>query len=104
MVVTGHHDGGLQHARQVPEARQRLAVGVDVQDELTQQPLLLVGLGYGDLIEVDPVGLYVPGTRAKEQIVAPNRSDPVALLSGPRGIALPRVDDGTREVERKRRR
>ena len=61
VVVAGHDDDGLLAPREVPEAGQRLAVGVHVQDQVGEQALLLVGLRDGDLVEVDPVGLRVAG-------------------------------------------
>ena len=89
-------------ARQIPEARQRLARAIEVQHEIREQPLLLVGLRNRDLVQIHPVRLRVAGGCAEEQVVRTNRRDAVALLPGPRGVPLPRVDDGAREVERER--
>ena len=104
VVVARHDDDRLQAAREIPEARQRLAVVVHLQDQVREQPLLLVGLRNRDLVEVDPVGLRVARRGAEEQIVGANRRQAVAVLAGPRRIALARVDDRSREVVGERRR
>ncbi len=98
VVVAAHHDGRLLVARQEPEARQRLAVQVHVLDQVRQQPLLLVGLGYRDLAQVDPVGLDVALFGTEEEVIGADRSDAVALVPGPRGVALSGVDDRLGEV------
>ncbi len=101
VVVTGHHDGGLLAARQVPEARQRGLVAVHLRDQVGQQALLLVRLRHGDLAHVHPVGLDVAGLRAVEEVVRANAvGGAVALLPGPGRVALARVDDRAREVVR----
>ena len=57
VIVAGHDDHRLMVVRQVPEPRQRLFVGVHPDDHVGQQPLLLVRLGNGDLVQIDPVGV-----------------------------------------------
>ena len=55
VIVPGHDDDCLFASREVPEARQGLPIEVHVLDEVDQQPLLLVGLRDGDLVQVDPI-------------------------------------------------
>ncbi len=61
VVVAGHDHDGLLAAGEVPERGQRHLVAVHLLDEVDQQSLLLVGLRDLDLVQVDPVGLDVPG-------------------------------------------
>ena len=90
VVVAGHDDRGVLAARQVPEARQRHAVEVHAGDEVGEQALLLVGLRDRDLVQVDPVGLLVPGLapkkRSSERITGSMLE--VALLARPGRVAL----------------
>ena len=65
MVVAGHDDDGLLPLREVPEARQRLAVQVALEDQVREQALLLVRLRDRHLVEVDPVGLRVARRRCR---------------------------------------
>ena len=104
MVVAGHDDDGLLVAREVPEPWQRHDVARHACDQVREQPLLLVGLRDGDLVEIDPVRRRVARLGAEEEVVRANRRNAVALLSGPGRSALARVDDGLRQVERERRR
>ena len=104
MVVTGHHDRGLQPSREIPEPRERSAAVVHEQDEIDEQALLLVGLGDGNFVEVDPVRLTIGGGRAEVEVVGADRRCAVALLSGPGGVPLPHVDHRPREIVRERRR
>ena len=68
VIVAGHHDRRLLAARQVPEARQRLAVArSSCSDQVGEQPLLLVGLRDRDFVEVDPVGLRIAGAAPKNR-------------------------------------
>ena len=55
---------------------------VHLLDQVGEQALLLVGLRDRDLVEVDPVGLDVPGLGAEEEIVGADRWFP------PTGVAL----------------
>ena len=89
VVVAGHHDDRLLAAREVPEARQRLAVGVHLPDQVGEQPLLLVGLRDRDLVEVDPVGLGVAGLGAEEQVVGADRAGTAPSRSCPAQAGLP---------------
>ena len=99
VVVAGHDDDGLLVAREVPEARERHdGRWLMRSDQVGEQPLLLVGLRDGDLVEVDPVRLRIARRGAEEQVVAADRGDAVALLPGPGRVALARVDDRAREV------
>jgi len=102
VVVAGHDDRGLQPAREVPEARDRLLVGGDRPDQVREQPLLLVRLRDRDLAQVDPVRLVVTRGRAVEQVVGADRRRAVALLPDPRRVALAGQDDRPREVVRER--
>ena len=105
VVVAGHDDGRLQTLGQVPEARQRHAVQVAQCDGVGEQPLLLIRLRDGDLVEVDPVRLGVAYGIPIEQLIGANRFEsPVALRAGPRRVALARVHDRAREVVRERQR
>ena len=98
VVVAGHHDRRLLVARQEPEARQRPAVAVHLPDQVREQVLLLVGLRDRDLVEVHPVGLGIAGGMPEEQVVGADRRRAVALLAGPRRVALARLDDRLGEV------
>ncbi len=91
VVIARHDDHGLVPIGEIPEARQRLAREVHVRDEVGQQPLLLVGLRNGHLAQVHPVGFGVRGGVAVELVVRADGSQAVALLRGPRGVALARV-------------
>ena len=104
VVVAGHDDGRLLAARQVPEARQRHAVGVHLRDQVGQQPLLLVGLRDRDLVQVDPVGLMSrPPRRRGRPSGSARRARPSRFCPAQAGIALARVDDRAREVVGERR-
>ena len=100
VIVARHHDDGFLAAREIPELRQRFAIAIHVDDQVREQALLLVALWNRNLVQVDPVGR---GTPAEEQIVGADRCLSIALLSGPRRVALTCVDDRTRKVERERR-
>ena len=67
VVVAGHDDRGLLAARQVPEARQRLAVAAHRHDQVREQALLLVGLRDRDLGRVEPVRLDVAGAARRRR-------------------------------------
>ena len=54
--------------------------------------------GIVHFVQVHPVRLHVSRPRAEEEIVGTDRRDAVALLRGPRRIALTRVDHGFRQV------
>ena len=95
VVVARHHHHRLLAAREVPEARQRLLVLVDVADQVGEEPLLLVGLRDGHLAQVDPIGLAA----AEEEVVRADRREAVALLVLPGGVALARVDDRAGQIE-----
>ena len=99
MIVAGHHDGGLEPTWQIPEPRNRLAIGVHELDHVRQQALLLIGLGDGHFRKIHPVGL----APAEEQIIRADGGLAVTFLAGPRRISLTRVDDRPREVVRERR-
>ena len=99
MVIVGHDNYGLFATWEIPEARQRFAVGVHGADHIRQQPLLLVGLWDGHLCEIDPVRLVA----AIEQIIRANYAVGdcrVAVLSSPIGVTLARIHNRPRQVER----
>ena len=102
VVVPGHHHRRLLVSWQEPEPGQRLLLQVHLLDQVGQQVLLLVGLGDGDLVQVDPVGLDVPGLGAEEEIVGADQLAPahgaVALVPRPGRVALARLDDRAGEV------
>src|SRR5438552_14614539 len=102
LIVARHHDGGFVAERQIPESRQRLAIERELMNQICEQPLLLVGLRDADLVQVDPIGLYITGRRAVEQIIRADRRDAVTLLARPLRIALTGADDRAREIERER--
>ena len=98
VIVPGHYDGGLLTARQVPEARQRRAVQVHLDDEVREQALLLVGLRNRDLPgRPNRAGRRRPWRRRTDRRSGSSGAG-VALLSGPGRVALARVDDRTGEV------
>ena len=68
VCVAGHDDDGLLVAREVPEARQRFAILIDVQDGVGEQALLLVGLRNRHLVQVDPVGLRIAGSSSPKNM------------------------------------
>ena len=84
VVVAGQQDHGFFAAGEIPEARQRLLIQVHAFDQFHQQPLLLICLRDGHLVEVHPVRLRIPGGVPIEQIV---RADGRAVRPVP---ALPR--------------
>ena len=94
VVVAGHDDRGLQVAREVPEARERHPVRRGVDEDVREQPLLLVGLRDLDLAGVDPV--------REEEVAGAQRGGRrvVALLIDPVRVALAGVDDRARQVVR----
>ena len=67
-----------------------------------RKPLLLVRLRDGDLVEIDPVGLWIAGGVPEELIIRSDGRRPIPLLAGPGRIALAGVDDRAREVVRER--
>src|SRR3954464_9613999 len=84
MIVAGHDHYRLLAVRETPEPWQGSAVGVQIQDQVCEQPLMFVRLRNPDLLKIYPVLLGA----TKEQVVGADRGDAVALLTGPRGIAL----------------
>ena len=103
VVVAGEDDRCLQSARQVPEARQRCAVGGHLRQQVGQQALLLIRGRRRHPIEVDPVGLDIADLGAEEHVVGADRhgvgiGESVALLAGPRRVALAGVDDRPGQV------
>src|SRR5207237_7924580 len=89
VIVTGHHNGGFQSPRKVPETRQGFAISVQETNQVDKEPLLFVGLRDVNLGQVDIIRLR----SAEEQIVGPNGREPVSFLSTPRWISLARVDN-----------
>ena len=103
VIIARHDDDGLLAIGEVPESRQRLPARVHRDDQVGQQPLLLVRLRYRDFVEVDPIGARIPGRVAIELVVRTDRRESIALLRSPRRIALARVDDRSRQVVCERR-
>ncbi len=88
VVIASHHHDGLETAREIPEARQRLLAQVHARNQIGQQPHLLIGLRNGDLVQIHPIPLRVPSRGAEIQVVRANRCETVALLAAPRRITL----------------
>ena len=74
-----------------------------IGDHVHEQALLLVRLRDGDLVRIEPIRLHVAGLRTVEHVVGADADHAISLLSGPRRVSLPGVDDGAREVVRERR-
>ena len=102
VVVLGHHDRGPMISGEVPEPRHRDAVPLHQGDQVDEEPLLLVGLRDPEVRGVDPVGLRVSRSGAVEEIARADSDRAVALLAGPRWVALSRVDDRAGQVEGER--
>jgi len=100
VIVARHDDRRLLVARQVPESRQRLAVGCHDPDDVREQALQLVGLRGSRPSRESIQSDWAPPI---EEVVGPDRAGlPVALLPRPGRVALARLDDRAREVERER--
>ncbi len=99
VIVAGHDDHRLFAAWKVPEPRQRLLVAIHLEDQVGEQPLVLVSLGNADLVQIDPVRLRVGGGVTVEFVVRTLRRESVALLMRPSRVPLADVDNRRREVE-----
>ena len=81
MIVSSHYNRGFQISRQVPESRQRLTMKIALQNDICQQPLLLIRLRNSYLIKIYPI--------REEHIIGTYRINlTVALLSSPGRITL----------------
>ena len=85
VVVAGHDYDRLLSAREVPKAWQRPLHEVHLQDEISQQVHLLVGLRDRYLVvEIHPIGLWITGRGAIELVVGANRRQRHRVLVQPR--------------------
>ncbi len=98
MIVARHDDDRLLAIGEIPESRQRLPILVHRDDQVGEQPLLLVRLGDADLVHVDPVGLRIRRGSAIELVVRTDRGVAIPLLRRPSGIALAHIDDGSSQI------
>ncbi len=104
VVVAAHHHRGFLATRQIPEMRQRQLVTLHQGDQVHQQPLLLISLRNRDLARIEPIRLHITGLGAKEHVVGTHANNTIPLLPRPGRIPLPRIHNGTRQIERERRR
>src|SRR5436190_2195754 len=96
VIVTSHDDHRFVTLREVPKTRKRLSAKVHQDDQICQEPLLLIRLWNTDLVEIDPVRFGVEGSGAVKVIVGANRSHAggSARLSSRRqtvGIRIPEL-------------
>ncbi len=91
VAVAGRHEQGTAGAGEVPQPRQRQAVGQQRFDDADEQPHLHVGVRHAGPLEVG--GL-------EEDVVGAVDGLRVAILIDVGGIALPYVGDAAAEIER----
>src|SRR5262245_5042279 len=101
VVIAGHQDDCLLHAREIPEPRQWEEVTMHVKNHIGEEPLEFVGLRDLYFIQIYKIGVAVT---AEEEIVRADWRLAVAILPFPGRISLPGIDNGSGEIEGKRRR
>jgi len=69
MIVARHDNDRFEVFGEVPETRQRFVRRIHLQNKVSQQPLLLIGLWDRDLVQIGPVRLRIETRSAEEQVV-----------------------------------